>query len=162
MSRAAVSSLSARWDLPAGPEAAARARALIRARLTSWGLPPGGFADDVVLAASELATNAAVHGAPPLGLSLRLDRRGLTWVLTCRVSDASPVLPRPCPARQGAGHGYGLPLVAALTSQWGARNAGHGKQVWFELPAPAPRQPSPPPGQQRCRSRLLAAGGGAR
>jgi hypothetical protein len=134
-----VTPSSCGWELPAGLRAAGCARDLVRGFLAAaWGPDAGGFADAVVLAASELAANAGVHGAPPIRLSLRLEDRAGRQVLVCAVRDASPRLPRVRGAGLGAERGRGLAVVAGIASAWGVREARGGKDAWFEVPVPAP------------------------
>jgi anti-sigma regulatory factor (Ser/Thr protein kinase) len=118
-------------DLPAGPLAARMARRFLVSCLTD--LPPD-VVDEVLLLASELVTNAVLHGAEPI--QLQLHRRGATvWV---GVSDGGvpfAVTPAPAWSRTAEG-GRGLLLVDALASDWGSQSQGDaspGKTVWFEF-----------------------------
>lgn len=56
-------------DLPDDRRAPTAARVAVRETLTRWRL--GAIADDVLVAVSELVTNAVVHGRPPVWLLLR-------------------------------------------------------------------------------------------
>jgi anti-sigma regulatory factor (Ser/Thr protein kinase) len=71
-----------------------------------------------VLLASELVTNAVVHGAPPVEIT---------------VGDAHPDVPQPRHAMREDEHGRGLLLVDRLSDRWGVDAHPPGKSVWFEL-----------------------------
>ncbi|WP_433328429.1 ATP-binding protein [Spirillospora sp. CA-294931] len=115
------------WPVPNDRTAPATARELIRDTLRSWGLHRE--ADDIVLLASELVTNAVVHGRPPVHLRLQIDPDGRT--LLCEVADADPRPPDPGPGGAFEEHGHGLVLVRALSSAQGWRATDSGKVVWF-------------------------------
>jgi PAS domain S-box-containing protein len=100
-----------------------RRQAWVAAR--DWGIRPDR-AEQLVLAASELATNALVHGRPPARLRLR--RVGNEAVV--ELFDRSPVWPRPRTAGPQDEGGRGLQLVAALADRWGVRAVEEGKVVW--------------------------------
>ncbi|MGN6331208.1 MAG: SpoIIE family protein phosphatase [Motilibacteraceae bacterium] len=93
-----------------------------------------GVVDDVELLASELVTNAVLHGRPPLAVHLRLDP-GRHLVL--EVADHAFHLPRRMRAGSDDEHGRGLELVALLADRWGVRPTARGKVVWvsFDLAA---------------------------
>ncbi len=93
-------------------------------------------ADDIVLCASELATNAIIHSrsAQPGGTitlhaairpgdHVRIDIRddGGPWTEPARDTD------RP----------HGLDIVRVLASQWGIRETNTGRAVWAQLDWPA-------------------------
>ncbi len=122
--------------LPAGPEGAGAARIAARAALSEWGL--ADLAGDMALAASELAANACVHGAPPVELRLALEDRRSGQALVCEVSDAGAAMPGLTAAPPGAEHGRGLAVVTALAEAFGVRPHARGKTVWFRAGVPAP------------------------
>ncbi len=99
-----------RMDLPQDARAAGQARRVARAALVRWQLP--GLIDSVLLAVSELVTNAVRHGRPPVSMQLeRQDER-----LRLDVHDGSPAT---APATVGeaaddAESGRGLAIVLAL------------------------------------------------
>lgn len=100
-------------------------REFVRTQLAQWRYR--GRRDDVVLIASEMVTNALLHGEgePVLRLS------GSAWQVRVEVSDDSPTLPA---VRQaGSDGGWGLRLLDQLSAGWGAFPQGIGKVVWCEL-----------------------------
>ena len=111
-----------------------RAQAQARGFARSWSyrhtLPPPVIAD-MELVVAELVSNAVRHGRPPYALTLS-QRHG---VIRGEVSDASTVSPvvNPCPDEHG---GFGLGIVEACTSRWGADVGPDGKHVWFEVTRP--------------------------
>ncbi|MFE0509118.1 SpoIIE family protein phosphatase [Streptomyces sp. NPDC058964] len=113
-------------SLPAGPEAAPRARAAVRRQLETWGVDEEtGFTTELI--ASELVGNAVRYGAPPFRLRLIRDRG-----LTCEVSDASTSAPHVRHARTIDETGRGLFIIATLTDSWGTRYHAEGKTVWAQ------------------------------
>ncbi|CCG05684.1 ATP-binding protein [Blastococcus saxobsidens] len=83
-----------------------------------------------VLVIDEITSNALRHGATPIHLCLGTDRT--SWLVT--VTDRAPGAP-PVPAvgrAPGAG-GYGLYMIADLTSDHGWHSQDHHKTVWALL-----------------------------
>jgi len=117
--------------LPADVTAPALARHEVRAMLLRLGLQDRQC-DDILLATSELVTNAFEHGDRPQRLELECaDGR-----LTLRVHDTGRMLPElraPSPAEARS---RGLVLVQALSLDWGFERCPGGKYVWavFRLP----------------------------
>lgn len=109
------------------PGEVARVRRVLTERMSAWGTHVA--ADIAVLLASELVTNAILHGKPPL--SLRVMQRGRT--LRVEVSDRSGARVAPGASATDATSGRGLVLVEALASRWGCEEEGRSKTVWFEL-----------------------------
>ncbi|MEU7088955.1 ATP-binding protein [Streptomyces achromogenes] len=81
--------------------------------------------DSVVLAVSELVTNAHVHAHSAAQLILTWDEH----CLHVTVHDASPRLPEQRHADHGALGGRGLLLVDALADDWQVRRCPRGKDV---------------------------------
>jgi anti-sigma regulatory factor (Ser/Thr protein kinase) len=116
--------------LPDGPEGASFARRAMAHAAELWRLDRE-LTETALLLVSEVATNAIRHGAPPVRLSLRLEKTRLR----VEVTDSSPVLPElntPNPNQPG---GRGLQIVQQLAATWGASSSPSrlGKTVWFEL-----------------------------
>jgi len=100
----------------------------------AWGA--GEDADRVVLAYSEVATNAVVHGRGPVTVSARI-RSG---AVTCSVADCSARAPQPRHATAQDVCGRGLDLVAMTVDRFRVDLGEAGKTVSFEvgrLPLPA-------------------------
>ncbi|MDQ0962166.1 MULTISPECIES: ATP-binding protein [unclassified Streptomyces] len=103
------------------------ARAFVRQALTDWGCVDR--LDDITLCASELATNALLHGAPPgrqYCVTLTLDGP----VLRLAVRDTGD---RPAPAApptDDACSGRGLYLARELSDDLGVTEHAVGKTVW--------------------------------
>lgn len=121
--------VEARTSLPPEPHSPGDARRFVVSTLRSWSAEPA--TDTAVLLVSELVTNALLHARSQIELALSL-RNG---ELRVEVSDSSPALPRLQTYGPVAGTGRGLVLVEALSSDWGAREDGGGKSVWFTMPA---------------------------
>jgi anti-sigma regulatory factor (Ser/Thr protein kinase) len=105
-----------------------RARQLVSAGLTHWGLADeDGIA---ILLVSELVTNALRYGRPPLSMVARRGQRTLRVEVHDGAPDGRPRLRPLDPETPG---GLGLLLVEALATRWGWSEADGGKYVWFEL-----------------------------
>lgn len=104
------------------------ARRYVRAELT--GLLPDDRLDDVVLAVSEVVTNAVIHSRRPGTLRL-LVSDGLVRV---EVTDAAAAEPVQRAIDHRSLRGRGIALLGALSDRWGVRREpGGGKAVWFEV-----------------------------
>lgn len=117
--------------LPVGPAGPALARAALARWLT--GHVPPAMLDDARLLASELVTNSLDHADLTLDPSLRIAAQLAHGALRVEVRDAGStgtIAPRTGDLVHGGG--FGLQLVAALSSRWGVDRAG-GTQVWFEM-----------------------------
>ncbi|MET9801793.1 SpoIIE family protein phosphatase [Streptomyces sp. NPDC006368] len=117
----------ATWTLPADPTAAQRARRLVAAQLSAWGLEDLSFTTELIV--SELVTNAYRYAAGPVQLRLIRDTS-----LICEVSDPRTTAPHLRRARSTDEGGRGLFLVAQMTDRWGTRYTRDGKTVWTEQP----------------------------
>lgn len=112
------------------PTSAALVRHSIADDLAAESLSADSIAD-VVLVASELVGNAVRHTAASA------DDLGISWeveddAVTVRVTDPSDVPPRPRPANDYYG-GRGLPIIAAIATEWGVRPLPAGKEVWARV-----------------------------
>jgi anti-sigma regulatory factor (Ser/Thr protein kinase) len=88
------------------------------------------YVDDVAMLASELATNAVLHGQRPIGITLEASAHRLR----VEVTDAGAAMPVELDAGPELESGRGLAIVAALADDWGAdRLPGNGKVVWAEV-----------------------------
>lgn len=126
----------ATWILPAVAEAARSARRQVASQLADWGLPQ--VVDDATLVVSELVTNAVRHGTGPVWHALRrVPGDGTADAVRLEVGDHGQGwggTPAPRAHEDGLScGGRGLPLVEALSSQWGAWRLPHGFVVWVEM-----------------------------
>jgi anti-sigma regulatory factor (Ser/Thr protein kinase) len=125
------------WE--AGPDA--DAVPLVRGRLAvvldEWGLT-GESGEPTLLVVTELVSNAAEHGAPPVRLAVE-HRDGVVRV---EVYDGSPQPPLPQPRDPARLRGRGLQLVDALSGEWGWDPEPPGKLVWAEVRTQWPARPS--------------------
>ncbi|WP_327177248.1 ATP-binding protein [Streptomyces sp. NBC_01335] len=126
-------------------DSVAAVREFVRRVAREWGL--GERVEDVVLCASELATNAVLHGVPAgRGYVVRVERLGATAGLRIEFHDSGdgrdsvPVSgwARPAGGDPGAESGRGLIIVNALADRWGAAVRRPGKIVWCEFSEGAP------------------------
>jgi anti-sigma regulatory factor (Ser/Thr protein kinase) len=105
--------------LPAKPESAARARALVQQAAVERGLDGDG-AWSLTLATSEAVSNAIIHGTPcsdgERGILLRM----LPWNdgLCVEVCDCGRLESAPLPPGPEASHGRGLPIIAAVVDHF--------------------------------------------
>lgn len=108
------------------------ARAFVLAALE--GTPAAHRSDDVALAATELVTNAVLHGREPIGVTVRVVDNGVR----IEVRDGSALSPAFSMLDPTAVTGRGLLLVSAVSDRWGVDPDGEGKVVWFVVGAEAP------------------------
>ncbi len=127
-----------RVDLASDDSAPGQARRVTRQALLGWHLP--GLVDSVVLAVSELVTNATRHGRPPLWLELR--RRPEQIQLA--VHDADPTEPPIAAgdAARDAESGRGLSIVDALADDLAVEQVtDDGKIIHAVFTTPQPDLP---------------------
>lgn len=115
-------------SLPADTTAPSAARQAARQALARWRLAP--LADSVLLAVSELVTNAVRHGRPPVHLSMRCCGRRLSVAVADRDADRLPSDSMPGMSAEG---GRGLAIVQAVATKTGSRRDPQGKVVWAEF-----------------------------
>jgi serine/threonine-protein kinase RsbW len=87
------------------------------------------MADDVILSASELAANAAIHSRSRLPggtftVRTKIDPGGYAWVEV--EDDGGPSAPG---IRGSAGH-HGLDIVCALATEWGIDGDHTTRTIW--------------------------------
>jgi anti-sigma regulatory factor (Ser/Thr protein kinase) len=117
-------------QLPRGAAAPRAGRALVRQRLTGWGLD--GLVDPVQLLVSEAVTNAVLHTSGPVSLGVDRQESGVL----VRVVDSSSVLPVRRRPSTTATTGRGVALMDDLSEQWGVHRLEVGKVVWFLVTRP--------------------------
>ncbi|MFE0633363.1 ATP-binding protein [Streptomyces sp. NPDC058864] len=125
----------------ADPAAMASVRRGLRAALHECGLEE--IAEDVVLAAQELMSNAVVHGCRSLAADTQvtITVACTTVLLRVAVHDPSDELPQPRADSDTPESGRGLKITAAVADRWGVEKhrADAGKSVWIELDSPHDR-----------------------
>src|SRR5262245_35595302 len=109
-------------NVPGGPNAASRARRLVREELS--GRVPDDVLPDVALLVTELVANGVRHGGAHTGTELHLVFEGRPPALHVEVvnPDDTPVhIGQRTPDLSGGG-GLGLHIVERLASRWGVRD----------------------------------------
>lgn len=114
--------------LPSTMRAAAAARKWVAQRLGDWGHE--SMTPTAALVVSELVTNAVLHGAEPIEISLQ--EKGP--MVRLEVSDGGTggiIVRAPDPIGEG---GRGLRIVDGVSATWGVRpQRPAGKVVWVDL-----------------------------
>lgn len=121
----------ARCPLPADPMVASAARLAVQQALDATRVD----IDLVVLCASELATNALLHGTPPFELELSLSERTLRLAVH---DTGSGTVSRRESGPDVVTSGRGVGLVADLSERWGVQPTATGKAVWCEIATQTP------------------------
>jgi anti-sigma regulatory factor (Ser/Thr protein kinase) len=118
------------WTFPALPVHARLARTWLAGWLDAQDPGKQDKAHSALVAFSELASNAVLHGAGPITVHARLDGRRLH----CEIADRGAGLPRLLHADPDSEHHRGLSLVDALAADWSVRAfPGGGKTVSFAV-----------------------------
>jgi anti-sigma regulatory factor (Ser/Thr protein kinase) len=115
-------------ELDGSPHSPRNSRRFVNDTAQSWGVQ-GDELDVARLLATELVTNAMLHGAPPIRVSVQRSNA----VVRIGVFDASPQQPSPRPFDAEAPTGHGILLVERLARRWGVDAGNEGKTVWFEV-----------------------------
>jgi anti-sigma regulatory factor (Ser/Thr protein kinase) len=118
--------------LPPSAGSAEQARTYVRHVGSGW---PEHVREVCLLLASEVVTNAARYGRPPLVLHVDLDHA----VLRVTVEQGTAALPHLHAQDPGpdAVRGRGLFIVAELADRWGSYVGDGGRAcVWFEISFP--------------------------
>jgi anti-sigma regulatory factor (Ser/Thr protein kinase) len=114
---------------PGNPDQVARVREFVR--LIVGPLP---VADEAVLLASELATNAVIHTASGQGGAFDVAVSRYPSAVRIEVHDAgSHQVPMPRPWDHLTEEGRGLGLVSLIADRWGHSEDTDGRSVFFEL-----------------------------
>jgi anti-sigma regulatory factor (Ser/Thr protein kinase) len=103
------------------------ARRFVGEVLGHWG--EAALLEEAALVATELVTNAVMHGQSGVTVQLSATAEGV------RISVADTSLAMPaigCPSDRGSS-GRGLNIVSELASSWGTEGTVSGKMVWAEL-----------------------------
>jgi hypothetical protein len=95
--------------------------------LGRWG--KGDLLDEAALVATELVTNAVMHGQSGVTVQISPTAEGVR----ISVGDNSSAMPAVgCPSHHGSS-GRGLNIVSGLATAWGTEATVNGKVVWAEL-----------------------------
>jgi anti-sigma regulatory factor (Ser/Thr protein kinase) len=116
-------------SFPPEPSSAQAARQFIRSFLDQR--CPETVVDCAVLLTSELVTNAVLHARSPVAVDVSNPDRSIRVAVT----DSSRVVPQVTRSKLTE-HGRGLPIVIALSDQWGSEVTFNGKTTWFSLHLP--------------------------
>jgi GAF domain-containing protein/anti-sigma regulatory factor (Ser/Thr protein kinase) len=98
---------------------------------------PADVSSCAALLTSELVTNAVLHAATPMCVTLHV----LPDRIRVDVADGNASLPAIKDYGRDAATGRGLTLFNTLASDWGVQAVDGGKIVWFELPVDFPVTP---------------------
>ncbi|GAA4415344.1 hypothetical protein GCM10023169_01570 [Georgenia halophila] len=130
------SELVARWAVEA-PDQLSALRADLGRTLRETGAPPSGgltgVADQMVLVASELATNAILHGLPPT--IVQLMTTGEEFVLDV-IDHAPSAAPEVATDRAPGEGGLGLQIAKRMAMNVAWFSEGRAKHVWARFPGP--------------------------
>jgi anti-sigma regulatory factor (Ser/Thr protein kinase) len=116
-------------DLPPHAASPGVARAWLRTIADTTALP-AAMVSDATLVLSELVTNAVLHAATDVHVSMEL--RDDT-AIHLEVGDATSALPHVLVCDPEHIGGAGLRIVDQLVVSWGVRRVGAGKVVWADL-----------------------------
>ncbi|MDW8807197.1 ATP-binding protein [Streptomyces scabiei] len=123
------------FRLPRHPASVGLVRRRVKDHLTDWGHGEGSpDLDDIVLVASELASNVVRHG-PLLEREFEVAVTALAdGSCFIEVSDEGTAVPRLQEAGEWDETGRGLRLVDHIAAAWGVWSRGrHGKTVWASV-----------------------------
>ncbi|MET8146276.1 ATP-binding protein [Sphaerisporangium sp. NPDC005288] len=127
---------AAYWDIPRDPTVLADVRKMIRQTLSKWQLAGAGddLTDDIVLASTEVLSNAVLYGLPPIRFTLRVSGE----TLLAEITDHGAGRPERRSGIDDDEHGRGLTIVEALCDEWGVLPSPEGpaKTVWFRKKCP--------------------------
>lgn len=125
-----------RWRLPHAPQAAGIARRLALDTLNAWGVREDE-AHQVVLAVSELVTNAVEHGLPPVALQLVPPNE--QQMIHVAVTDGGPANERGARTAdcEPDEHGRGSVIIDFLAAARGTRMYRRSATHWADLPLAA-------------------------
>lgn len=113
----------------ATPESVAQVRRFVADTLSATTVGLDELVDDVVLMASELATNAVRHAATPYTVEI-VETTDDIRVIVTDLGGGNPV--RKSPAQTEIS-GRGIVIIEALSSEWGVDASPHATSVWFRV-----------------------------
>lgn len=119
--------------LPADRHSPSAARQLIGSACRAWHLDD--LADNAMVVASELVSNAVEHARTELDLAVIAGPGSLKISVRDRVVGIPHPAPVPAPADLPGlpERGRGLPIIEALALDWGHLTFGDGKTVWATI-----------------------------
>lgn len=117
-------------SLPPNDQSAAQGRRFVREVLLPCALPE--IVDTAVLLASELITNAVLHGRSEVELTVEISGAGVK----VSAADMNSRLPVMQSTDELALDGRGIAIVDLLSTAWGVTATEDGKIVWFCLELP--------------------------
>lgn len=121
---------TAQTDLTHDVEAPRVGRRFVTSVLAGWG-SAGTTVERAQLLVSELISNAVLHGAGPVRLSLvEVDPGRSVRIEVCNRGAGQPQMRQ---ARPDDLSGRGLQLVDELSRGWGSSSTEGETSVWFEL-----------------------------
>ena len=95
-------------------------------RFVEEAIPQVPNVDDIVLAASELASNVVQHAKTPFKVRILLGDE----LIRLEVSDGSSIIP----AIEDLVESYrGLLMIESVSERWGAETTETGKTIWAEF-----------------------------
>jgi two-component sensor histidine kinase len=125
-----------RWDVDRSSHASRTARGLITSTLDTHVSP--ATVRDAALLTSELVSNVIRHTDGACVLALRFDPAD--GCVHIGVTDDEPDRRAEVVERHARTEGgFGLRLVQAIASRWGATHRPDSKTVWFQIGDPVPR-----------------------
>ncbi|MEU4561797.1 ATP-binding protein [Actinoplanes sp. NPDC023936] len=123
-----MTTLTAHFDVPIGPDSPRTSRKAVVGVLHVWGYSDELWTADVAVVVSELVTNAVQHGAG--SVVLEIEAYGDQVIVS--VADGSSIIPR---RREPDGRGgRGLALIEALTRRWHVEEYQGGKRIRAQMP----------------------------
>lgn len=127
----ALAQTSRAFDVPFAPDRAcvSRARRITSAYLGLWNVT-GPLAENILLAVSELVTNAIEHGTGDVTLRVQYPDDEVR----IEVVDGNPAPAKLSTAGDEDESGRGLFLVAVLARKWGVSNDGTTTWCVFRVP----------------------------
>jgi anti-sigma regulatory factor (Ser/Thr protein kinase) len=120
--------VAATLTLPPDVATVRQARAFVRNVCGAAGVA-ADECDTTVLLASEVVTNAFVHGRSDARVAVSV----AVGSVRVEVGDDNTRQPTPSGEQDGALDGRGLTILTMLASAWGVREEAFGKTVWFEV-----------------------------
>lgn len=120
----------AHLHLPAHAQSPAAARRLVARQCRAWGMD--AVADRAMVVASELTSNAVQHAGTDIDITVAEVAGSLRISVRDRGGEAPSSIAPKLPRQLSEG-GRGLPIIAALATDWGVFPFGDGKTIWAAI-----------------------------